>query len=109
MIVKDGVVDVERTEFAKLTAHVPDNLPPHLDHEFYRKLAESNHTAVANGYDLRGYKARDLCEDLANYDVDFEGYEIEQLMPYMKAWLASNPPLCLSEDALGFTPTKLDE
>lgn len=48
--------------------------------------------AEANGYDQRhGWTPEEVAADIAAYDSDLEGFDVELLLPHVRSWLESGP------------------
>jgi hypothetical protein len=54
--------------------------------EFTDLVYASLERAVGNGYMLEHFTPREISQDLADYDVDFEGIETSRLVPAITEW-----------------------
>lgn len=61
------------------------------------KIFELLNNAVENGYDLSGWDARQLADDLGDYAPDMEG-RADEALPHIQAWLESDHPKVRASD-----------
>ncbi len=54
--------------------------------EMRRRVAKSLDNAIENGYELDEWSAREIAEDVHEYDSQFEDVEPIELVPHVEAW-----------------------
>lgn len=51
---------------------------------------ESMANAIDNGYSFDEWSAEEIARDIAEYDSQFEGVPIEEIIPLIKEWKEKN-------------------
>lgn len=72
------------------------NNTPESAIRFIDAVCRSNDQAVENGYDLFSWAPEEIAVDIADYDLDFEGADHDELIEAIREWFRRHnrvPPI----------------